>query len=469
MKILAIACCYLILLQACTRISPPAPERIQLDSVLQVPVSELNVPVYYPVAELEAFANEKLGGKIIEANIALSKKGDSLSLAISRFQPVKLSYDGERSLTYKIPVQIDGLFQQKVLGIKIKNKTPVHTRIIITMESALYLDQHWDLAPKTEIKGVEWIEDPKLNIAGIKFNLRPPIEKLLESNKEKIIAKLDGSIGQQIKIGKSIEKLWVDIQKPIRINRKVVPFWLKFDATDMNGRLVSRSKDTLMVEAGLMTTLSTVLDSAAAAKPPLPFPKFKSKESVNPGLDAYAKATIPFALVNQVVKQITDTMKFNFSSHQVRVANSEVYGTPGGIAIRLSVRGSLRADLFMKGTVGFDTLSKKLVIDNFGFDVNSEQSLINAADWFVHDEFIERIRPYLSLPVDNTFKAIPNLITRGIEKGRLGRKIDIHFSEFDVNIYQYLITTDNIQVILSARGKADVRLEKGLFNKKKPA
>ncbi len=264
-----------------------------------------------------------------------------------------------------------------------------------------------------------------------------------------------------------MEKLWVDIQKPIRVNRKVVPVWLKGDAVNMDGRLLRRSKDTLMIEVGLYAALKTVYDSAAAMTQPKPLPAFKMKDTNNPGLDAYAHIILPFDKINSVIRQVTDTMKFTYGNHLVRIRSSELYGTDEGIALKLSVAGDLKADLYVRGTIGFDSLSQKLVIENFGFDINTENSLVNAANWFAYDMIIDRIKPYLSIEVGKAFEVIPDLIIKGVEKGKLGSKIEINFAEFDLHIHHYLVTRDNIQVIASARGLADVRLQKGLFNKKK--
>ena len=112
-------------------------------------------------------------------------------------------------------------------------------------------------------------------------------------------------------------------------------------------------------------------------------------------------------------------------------------------------------------------MEKKVIIENFEFDVNSEQSLLNAADWFAHDEIINRLKPYLSIPLDKLFDAIPAMINKGVEKGQLGKKIDIHFDTFQLNIYQHLITSSGIQIIASVKGRADVELQKGLFEKSK--
>src|SRR5262245_17132347 len=78
----------IIFLFSCSKIAPPAPERSMLDSTLVTPVSQLHVPVFIPVQDLEDMANEKLDGKIIEANLPISKGDDSLFLNVSRFRPL---------------------------------------------------------------------------------------------------------------------------------------------------------------------------------------------------------------------------------------------------------------------------------------------------------------------------------------------------------------------------------------------
>ncbi len=456
-----------LLLLSCSRVKAPAPPRAQIDSVLAVPVSTLNVPVYYVIAEVEALANEKIGAQPREARVAINPKGDSLFLTLTRYEPVTIRYDGKRSLTCRVPIDISGFFHAKKLGITIKNKTPVHARLALTVTTKVRLDKTWNLKTETTLDRIEWLEQPKLNIAGVKVNLGPPMENALEKHRADILAKIDGSVGGLVKLGPSIEKVWLDLQKPISINRKVIPVWLKTEGKNMSGRMIQSSKDTIAVEVSLETFIESVLDSAANAVPKTPLPPFHRTDSLNPGVHAFVKATIPFAEINRVIGQVTDTMIFRHGDRQVRVRSSEVYGTPEGLAVGLSLAGDVRADVYLRGDIGFDSIQNQLVVTNFSFDVASEQSLIQAADWFTHGMIIDRIAPYLTLPMDHTFRVVPSLMTKGIEKGKLGRKIDVNWSQFDVRIYRYLVTRENIQVILEVNGQAMVKLEKGLLDKKR--
>ncbi len=458
-----------LLLSGCSRIKAPAPARTKLDSTLTVPLSTLNVPVFYVIADVEAMVNEKIGNQPREAHVAINPKRDSLHLTITKYEPVTIRYDGRTSLTIRVPVDLSGFFKVKKLGITVKNETPVHARVALTVTSKLFPDKTWNLRTETRLDRIDWVEEPKLNVAGVKVNLRPPMESALNKHKDDIIAKLDESVGGLVKMGSSIEKIWLDLQRPISINRKVVTVWLKTAGKKMNGRLMYSSRDTIAAEIGLETYIETVLDSASNAKPSIPLPPFERKDSLSPGVHAFVKATIPFEVMNRVIRQVTDTMKFMYSGHEARIRSSEIYGTDQGVAIGLSLDGDVRADVYLRGDIGFDSVQNQLVITNFVFDLSSEQSLIAAAEWLAHDQIIERIQPYLTLPMDNTFRVVPSLMTRGIEKGKLGRKIDVTWSKFDVRVFTHLVTRENIQVILEVDGHAEVKLEKGLLDKmKKP-
>jgi hypothetical protein len=160
-------------------------------------------------------------------------------------------------------------------------------------------------------------------------------------------------------------------------------------------------------------------------------------------------------------------MNFKFQGHEVRIKHSELYGTHDGLAVQIDLTGDVKARLYLTGKLGYDSVLRNLVLTDFGFDVNSEQSLVQAADWFSHDDIIKRVQPYLTLSVGNSIEALPNLIFQGVEKGKLGKKIEIYFSNFDATLHSYLITEKNIQVIIHVTGRADIQLQRNLFVRKK--
>jgi hypothetical protein len=461
----AIPLLIILLATACKHVSPPEPDRSHLDSLLSIPVSELNIPVSYPVKEIENLINEKLNGKIIESRIPMNQKGDSVLLNITKLNRIKLSYDGNKGLTFKIPLLVDGFFQSKILGVGVKNRTPIRTKLIITIKSTLHLNENWQLKPKSEIKKIEWLEKPTLKVAGIKFNLQPQIEKSITKNENAITKKIDDSVDDLVKFSQSMNKLWSDIQKPIRINKKISRVWLNADAVEMTAHILHQSKDTLTIGVGLFTRMFTMLDSVPSSNL-IQLPKFKVRESDGNDINAFLLVTLPFEQLNKILNQATDTIKFKFGNHEVRVKKCEIFGTPDGIAIETKLVGDLRGKIYFTGIPGYDSITQSLVINNFNYDIHSEESIVHAANWMIHDEVIERIQPYLKIAIGKSIDSIPELIFKGIEKGRLGQKIEVNFTKFNINLEHHLVTEKNIQFLLHSTGNAKVQLKKGLFVKK---
>ncbi len=451
------------LLYSCKTIEAPEPLKTQLDSVLTVPISDITVPISYPIKELEAMLNQKLDNKVFEAPIAMNQKGDSLFLVINRFKPVTINYNGGSQLTYQVPLQIAGTMHGRVLGVSMKNRAPVETKVIVTLRSDLDITNRWKLKTNTSIVKVKWVEQPVFRLAGIKFDLSSKIEKLIFRNEKKITSKIDDSVGGLIKVEDILAKLWMNIQKPVLINRQLKLVWLKAEPVSMSERMGSSTKDTLKLHVNLKTKLLAVVDTNMLKSDRVQLGQQHADKSTVKGLDAFVLATIPFSDVNKIMNQVTDTMHFNFQGNKVRIKSTEIYGTDNGLAMRLNLAGDIKARLYLTGILAYNPAAQSLVIDDFKFDVNSEQSLVQAADWFSHDDIINRVRPHLSVRLEKVITALPSLILQGIEKGKLGSKMDVSLSRFDASLHQYIITRDNIQVVIHATGDADIKLQKEIF------
>jgi hypothetical protein len=163
---------------------------------------------------------------------------------------------------------------------------------------------------------------------------------MLHKNEEKITQKVDKAISGMIKVEKTIERVWMNLQKPILINKKVKSVWLKAEPISMSEQFFGDSKDTLTIVVNLKTRLQALLDTAHLSKSVIPLGKQDSKKKVQDGLDAYLLATIPFRDINQMIEQVMDTMRFRYEGHQVHIKNCEMYGTGDGIAIRLDLAGN---------------------------------------------------------------------------------------------------------------------------------
>lgn len=457
-----------VALISCKQVKPTPPEASTLDTLLQPPLSVIHLPVQYRVSALEQMLNDKIKGTFVKKWLAINDNGDSAYFEVSRQREIKLRRE-DRTLFYVIPVKIMGKFKAKVAGIKVKNSTPVEADINLHMATKLHLDQQWNLVPETHIEKIDWIKEPSIKVAFTKVNLRKPIEKVLHEKESQIITKADSSVQALMNTRKVVQKLWMDIQKPIRINKKGVQVWIKAHAQDLSGHIEETEADLISLNFELKTFTYIIYegDSIPPSNPTLP--DFKLNSIENDSLNIYVHSLVRFDLINKILNDGLREKELSAKGFSTTIKNINVYGTPTGIAIEIMIRGDVDGQLYVKGTPAYDTISNTFSIRDFDFDINSENSFLSYADWLLHTTVIDMINEKLQLDTEPLAGKLPAVIMKGIEKGKTGEKVDIHINTLAVTPLTIITTKDNIQLIVRARGRATLELEQKIFEKKQKA
>lgn len=456
----------MVVLASCNKIKPTPPVESTLDTILQPPFSVIHLPVQYRVSALQEMINEKIKGKFVNKWMTLSESGDSLHLEITRQAEIKLRRD-RNTLFYSVPLKISGSVKAKIAGVKIKNATPVSAEIVAHLATNIHLNEKWELITSSKLVRIDWIKEPKLKVAFANINLRGAIDKFLSSNEEHLIAKADQAARQLLNTRKVVEKLWNDIQKPIRINKKGVDVWLKATGHDLSGYLEETDPDLISLMIRLQAITRIYVEGDVVPPANLVLPAFHRSEQHNDSLIVYAHASLPFNAINKVLTDELTGKPLSAKGFSTSIKHVRVYGTREGIAIELKVKGDVDGLVYVRGTPVFDTVSYTLRIDRFNFDIDSENSLLNSADWLLHSKLLDLISEKLIVDVKPIAARLPEIIMQAIEKGKTGEKIDIKVDTLHVQPQTLLVTRKNLQVIARASGRATLELEKKLFEKKR--
>ena len=444
----------------------PPPEASTLDSLLIAPLSVINVPVQYRISALEDMLNEKIKGMFVKKWMPINDKGDSVYLEISRKERIKLVRE-DRTLHASIPLFISGKFIAKVVGIKVKNATPVEADLVVHLNTKLHLDSAWNLVPETTIDTINWRKEPTIKVGFVNVNLKKPIENTLYEKEGKVIAKADSSLQQLMNTRKIVEKIWMDIQKPIRINKKGTQVWLKAYAEDLSGHVEDTEPDLLSLSFQLKAHTETLIEGDSIPPSNAALPPFVRQDATNDSLVIYVHSVIAFTHVNDLLNKELHDKELAASGFTTKIKKINVYGTPTGIAVQVGVKGDITGDLYLAGKPEFDTVAYTFGLKEFDFNLKSESALLNSADWLLHTTLLDLVKEKLLVDVRPIASKLPDLIMQGVEKGKSGEKIDINIDTLFVRPVAVLTTRDNIQTIVKANGRATLGLEEKIFAKKK--
>ncbi|MBT1710263.1 DUF4403 family protein [Fulvivirgaceae bacterium PWU5] len=455
------ACC----LAGCERIKPEPPPATTRDTELLLPLSTVNLPVYYHLDSLAATLNSKMKGTFIRQWIRLNERGDSLYIEIARTRPVVIRWKKEK-LAFAFPVSVKGKFIKHVAGFKVKNATPVAMEMDLHLATNVLINKDWNLLTETELQRIVWIKDPFLKIAMVRINLRKIVEQTILSNREALSGKMDQVLHDRLATRTVIEKLWNDIQKPIRINKKGTEVWLKPTAQDLQARVTQRG-NFIVLETELKAYVRTVLETQEMPATNTVLPPYKAKTTDTDSLTLYVLARLPFQTINSLLKKELGNHTFTAQGYSTTLKDLDVYGTEEGIAIRLQLRGDVDGQVYMRGVLAYDTVKAVFFVQKFNFDVDSQNSLVNSADWLLHDNMLEIVNEKLTIHTQSWIDQLPGLIEKGVENGRSGDKINLQVAALDVKPLQIIVTKNDVQVVLKATGQATIGLHQKVFKGKK--
>ncbi len=452
----------LMALSSCQRVKPKPPIATTLDSTLVIPLSTINIPIDYEVVKLQEMVNTKIKGTFLRHWMKLNNKGDSLYIELEKRANITLTWD-KRTLSYSFPLNVSAKFKKSFAGIRFKNEQPIQTELTIHLSTELGFDNQWNLKPQSTIRGIEWIKDPKLKVAFLNINLRKVVENAIRREEKNLLPKLDEVFGKLIDTRKVVSKIWMDLQKPIRINKKGMQVWLKAEAQNISARLTDTGPELITLDVELKALVQTILEGEPIPPSNTKLPAFKRKEGEDDSLNIFVLVKIPFTKADEFLNKTLHNKTLSAKGYSTAIKNLEVYGTNKGLALKVKVRGDIDGQLFINAVPEYDTLRARIYAKDLNFDIDSESALVNSANWLLHDDALDIIEKEMSHNLQPYIDALPELIVQAVGKGNVGEKIDLTIDELTLKPLHHIITIHDFQIIFQANGNASIGLKQKVF------
>lgn len=453
-----------LLIQACSdsKTTFETPVSTNIDSTLTQPLSTLYVPITYEVRGIENLINQKLHGTFLKKKIEVEDRKAEFYLEITKTSRISIHWSAPR-LYLRVPLKIAGSFTKKVIGLTLKNNDPVETEVILFMHSDLGFNPNWKLAPQTHLDSIQWITEPKLPVGFVEINLKNQLEKFIANNQEGLMLKLDEVLAELTNFDQTVQKLWTDIQKPIRINKKEKEVWLKILAKDMQAEFVRTPPSELSVIVRLKSYLFAGTDISRFVDMTTRIPSYRKSRIQNDSLDIYIHASVALREIQDFAHDHITGKTFEYGGYKVEIASVDLFGTDDKIIVSPKITGDVEAAIYLQGKPSFDQASKTLRIDTFNYQVETKNTLLSMTNNMLYQDIIDYLMPRLVMELNEELSMLPEIINNAIAHSNVGEKINLHFSALDVSLHNYYISQSDFQVILQVKGKADISLKDAVF------
>jgi len=466
-KILSIS--FLILLISCNKSNEKLSEEVgeiteyELAAHKLLDESMLQIPLDYPVGDLQKMINRILPDTLVNDSINLNDKGDFLVLKVVPIGNLLLnSY--QNMLDASLPVKAFVYIKKNFAGFNIKNKKPIELKLRLDLHTILAIDESFDLNTTCSIQRIQWIEEPKTRVAGIKFNLKKTINKQIEKNKWKIENEICQAINKVVPIQKEVLAIWKLLNQTHRVAKKPVDIWLTTSPKDFSAKFETDIKDTLSVmlyaKAGIIITPLKGIKLAESESLPIN----KNIEKTDQ-LDLRVSVNMPYEYMNLIMNSQLEGQRIVYGGLTVGLSDFRTSSENNKLKLNFKTEGDIALDLVAMTT---PTLSTKyeLIFNSLEYDVVSENPFVNSLDWLSSSSIDSYILEYSKISLTHILNSLDEKIIKALDRSNLSSKIGLTLRFEDIKSDTTIYYEDRFEWIFSVKGKAHAYLSDSLVMKK---
>jgi hypothetical protein len=449
------------------KVEPEQPAFTTFTGYDQPELSRLVFPLTIDIDDIANKLNETLERKPIHVVIPIDKERGELELDLIFYDKLQLRWKNSK-LYAEVPVQTIATATTSRLGIEITNKTPVEAKSIVSVLIKPRITAGWKIKSEAVIEDIHWEKEPIYMFGNIAVNLTKKVDTKLEAEREKLEKAIQTQINKVLNLTEAIEKIWHDIQKPIAINKKGPPLWLSITGTDLSAcwNEAPSSNPSIMIAIEGYYRISGG-DSLTVSTPSTKLPEYKELKDAEPGIDAHVIAQLPYEEMQRFAKSITDTLNLAYSGYKVRIKDIGLHGGDSLLFLKLKVAGDVRGSVYLQGKPHFLEDRKTFVVDSFNYDLYTQNEIAStAADW-LQPLLLQKANDALVFRMDSLLHKLPDAMMNGIEKSKVGNKINLDMQELDVTPVEIRSAHDHLALKIHVTGHAALQLEREVLDGKK--
>ncbi len=411
----------------------------------EVQLSTINIPIALSVRRLEEMLNEQLNGVLFKDEI---EQVNDLFVEVRKVDSIRLKMQGQ-SIQYQIPLNIDVV--KKTLFGKIKGEGSV--KLLFNTDFEIASD--WDLATKTDLKNMDWIERPVLKVAGMEVPIQTILEGLLRRMKDRIETMIDTQIKERVALQKQVNHLWKIIQRPVLMSKEYRA-WLLI-------RPKSIGMSPLITENNRVE--STIHVSAFSEIFVGKKPAFESNENL-PTLDISTIEKDEFNLsvktgvsYQEATKQVNQALKgksFTQAGHTVQVEGTNISGEDEKLIIKAKLSGDFNGTVVLEGKPYLDETTNKIEVEDLEFQVKTQNVIQKSAAWLFENKIVELIKKSLSFPIDEKIEEVLKIANQRLDGEKIGENFVLNGKIQSLDIVDSYLSERGITVLLSGTGRLGV-------------
>lgn len=453
--ILSIACIAL-LLSSCKTLQIEKPKESYLPSNIAPALSELPLKVELDVKKLEMAINKKMNGIIFEGtNIS----GKDLSVKVSKVQNFTFTINNN-VIEYRVPLKVWSRFAWKVekFGYTVGDYYEANGSIALTYKTTISIDKNWKLVSKTASSGFEWIETPKLNMAGVSVPLTPIASLALSRCDQLISDQIDKSLAEAVDLKKYISLAWSEAQKPRQVSAEN-DVWVRITPKDVYVSPFTTTGNKLNLAVALYAQIESFMGTKPATNTAVALPPFKQINRPAQQFNLNIGADITFDKISEMAKKELINKTFSEGKKSITITDLSVFGSEGKAVFIADVIGSLKGRIYFSGNMVYNPTKMAVEIVDPEFSVKTQNSLAKSASWLLHGLILKQLTPYLTYPIKDVLEKLKTDVNLMMSNYSIIDGVTLQGKLNDLNVINLSLVPGALRIQTNVKGNVALKVD----------
>lgn len=440
----------LLFIGACKSAQPgaqaPAKPMEQYEDKFQIKTSMINIPVRIGVADLEQSLNQQLNGVIYEDKDF--NDGDNMTIKATKRDQINIQMEGQQ-VKYRVPLS---LLIKYDIGI---TKVEAVGDIALNFQTSFSIKPNWALETSTTVNGYEWLQQPRLKMAGVSLPVGFIADLVLKNSKQTLAKGIDEQVKEQLDLGKIMGENWKKMFDPVlvapeyntwlQVNPQSISMTpLKLDNDQITSTIIVESKPAIKIGERPKTLPAPVL------------PNFKYAQTATDDFILFLDTDISYTEAERLANANLAGQTFIQGKKFVKVEKIEFYGQGENLVVNTFLSGSYNGSVYLTGRPEFDFNKNTIDIRDLKFTLETENFLYKSAAWLLKSTIKKKIQENMNFLLDDNLKAIQTQLQQQLANYVVAPGIRLNGQLNQLNIQNAYLSRDGIKVQLGLSGKVNL-------------
>ncbi len=366
----------------------------------------------------------------------------SYQVRVLRNGSVSVSHDGDGRIVVSLPVRTaDGRIDamKRVLGAKVRKHADFTANITATASLRFTLQPNWSAVPDAQLSFRVHSAEARIGFPGgsVGISVRSKLTEVLNGQRDRLARTIVSALDGKLNFKQEAEAAWTQLHSVTQLAENP-PIWLVADPVSLKVENPKGTSDGLRLAIGLDTYLSTHAQSSA---PVSPEPETLPDLNVVQNIDGRYKLSLPIRVsvdeINaQISKLIGKEYQFDGAGKTItaKLIDGNVYTNGPDLVVYAEVRAAkvflgvfpLWIGAYLNGTPLYDAGATTVHLNPFDYDVDTNNLLLDKAEWFFHGKIRESLQGMLRMDVGEDIANARQLLAEKLKNMPIGENVVLH-------------------------------------------